>query len=248
MMLNWLMLTKIILPNKLLSHLIPLVLVLLTANACSAGEVDSESKNKTIAVKFIDIKKENKDKNSGRVWKKFLHIPKVYSEDEKFAEKINNKLKQVVDGFSCFSNGDEEFSSKITSQTNKIISIKYEAIAECEDMPGPFSHIGGINLDAVSGNLFSLSDEVPNEIVLSELSKIIIDEAISELGKKDKELESICPAPAFSGEFYFINDKIVFLEFFPEHSDSPCEIEVQWSRKLLNRYLRENSNLVFELK
>lgn len=194
-------------------YLISIYFVLLSVGACDAGEDTSilydKNYGNAISITFIDIKKENEGKKS-------LRIPEISSENEKLAKRINDELKRITGVYSCLTtDGDEELSSSLTYQGIKIVSFKYEAMAECGSMPGPFSYAGGINFDAVSDKRITLPEEVLSENALLELSDEVVGQAIAEIARKSKNLQSICPEPVFSVEFYLLEDKVVFWNFSP---------------------------------
>jgi len=113
---------------------------------------------------------------------------------------------------------------KVTYQDGDLVSARFDYLYECDGMPRPVSFDGGLVFRKTSGELVSLHELIGIDDV-GIVKKIVLENA-----KKLVAGEN-CPDPHYSGEFFIRGDgQLVFVEFFPSHVMSPCEIEVALPR------------------
>ena len=139
-------------------------------------------------------------------------------------DAINRTLKALAHEWECTDRGKSAISEASFSVTehyldDQIVSFHYEAMQFCDGMAGIESVDGGLALRLSDGKPVTLPDILPclkeeaiHKKVLAAASKI--------------PLKQNCPPPSYSGEFFLRGDKIIFLEFFPQHFDTRCEFTV----------------------
>jgi len=220
------------------------ILMSLAANfGCTSdkGKQEGNFCNSQVCVKFLDENESIPGKDDGFGWKKNVHIPQITSVNNKGTEKINQELKELVAEPICESKeGDYFFSAELTLLSEKHLSFKYDEMEYCVPMPHPASYSGGITFSLKTSKKISLAEEIKNNDLLDKLKKDVLKKAKDKLQEDDSCSE---PEPEFSEKYYMNANSIVFIEFFPFHSDSACEIEVEMPISEMTKYLKSNSEL-----
>ena len=149
-----------------------------------------------------------------------IEVPQVVG-SSKSTEAVNRRLEQLALSWACESGDDATF--KVTEHTlnedGNYVSLRYEAMQLCAGMARPVSMTGAVTLRLDDGKDITLAELIPCLDPAEIAARVFNKRAAA-------PTEPNCPAPEFSGHFFLRGDQIIFVEFFPQHYNDPCEFEV----------------------
>lgn len=173
-------------------------------------------------------------------WKQSVSYP-VISSSVPSANTINKIIKDQAYKFTCGELGDYTFTATLHSIDHTILSISYEAMWLCPQMPSPDSDMGSLLLNTKTGNPVTLKDEFLNNKKYAGLAREITENLRQRVLKKNKLNQTDCEIPSSYTFYYKSNDKLVFVSSPDTHRDSACAVEVEIQLEKIAGDLKKDS-------
>ncbi len=173
-------------------------------------------------------------------WEQLVSYP-VIAGSSPSTDRINKAIKTQAYQFSCGSLGDYTFTATVHSIDRAILSISYEAMWLCPQMPAPDSDTGALVFNVITGKPIKLNDEFASAGKFDSFARDITEKLGQLVSEKNKSNQMDCEIPSIYSFYYKKNDALVFVSSPDIHSDSACAVEVEIPFKDMSGDLKEGS-------
>lgn len=160
------------------------------------------------------------------------------------ANAINKAIKAKAYEYSCGELGDYTFNSTVHSIDQSLLSVSFESMWLCPQMPGPDSDSGSFVFNVKTGEPVTLKNEFVDQEAFSTFIREITAKLQKSISDKSKFNEAECESPSGYSYFYKRNDELIFVSSPDMHSDSSCASEIKIPISDIRSHLSKGSALL----